>query len=312
MQTNDPTATMASMSMISGTTATLDVPGATLHYQVRGSGPVLLMICGGIYDADLLADLAQRLADQFTVVTYDRRGNSRSPLAGPPVPQRIEVHADDAHLLLSAVAGTDPAYVFGNSSGGQIALDLAASHPEQVRAVVAHEPPLFALLPDADRWPGLIEGVLDVYRADGAGPALAIFGAAMGMSDDPRGDRDPEDGGDSADRGAGAGPGDGAGAPPPEVVEMMARLQANTEFFLGYEAPGFSGHTADLAALRAASSTIIPAVGRDSAGEPPHQAALALAEQLGVDAIVLPGGHGGFGSHADGYAAELRKLFASR
>lgn len=67
--------------------------------------------------------------------------------------------------------------------------------------------------------------------------------------------------------------------------------QATTEFFLRYEVPGFSGHTTDLAALPAAS-TIIPAVGRDSAGEPPHQAALALAERLGVDAVVLPGGHG--------------------
>jgi hypothetical protein len=92
---------------------------------------------------------------------------------------------------------------------------------------------------------------------------------------------------------------------------MMARLQANTESFLGYEVPGFSGHTPDLAALRAASTTIIPAVGRDSAGEPPQQAALALAERLGVNAVVLPGGHGGSGSHADGQAVELRELFAS-
>lgn len=79
----------------------------------------------------------------------------------------------------------------------------------------------------------------------------------------------------------------------------------------GVRVSGFSGHTPDLAALRAASTTIIPAVGRDSAGEPPQEAALALAEQWGVDAIVLPGGHGGFGSHADGHASAPRGPFAS-
>jgi len=75
---------------------TLRVPGATLYHEVRGSGPVLLLICGGVYDAAGYAALADRLADRYTVVTYDRRGNSRSPLDGPPAPQRIEVHGDDA------------------------------------------------------------------------------------------------------------------------------------------------------------------------------------------------------------------------
>ena len=66
------------------TTNTLKVPGATLYYKVRGAGPLLLLICGGIYDAAGYAGLADRLADRYTVVTYDRRGNSRSPLDGPP------------------------------------------------------------------------------------------------------------------------------------------------------------------------------------------------------------------------------------
>ena len=126
---------------------TLDAPGATLHFEVRGSGPVLLLICGGIYDAAAYAGLAGRLADRYTVVSYDRRGNSRSPLDGPPEPQRVEVHADDASLLLAEVSPDAPAFVFGNSSGAQIGLALAERHPEQVRALVAHEPPLLALLP---------------------------------------------------------------------------------------------------------------------------------------------------------------------
>ncbi|BCB91182.1 hypothetical protein Psuf_084950 [Phytohabitans suffuscus] len=100
-------------------TKTLAVPGATLHYEVRGAGPVLLLICGGVYDAAAFGPLAGELADRYTVVTYDRRGNSRSPLDGAPGPQSIEEHGDDAYRLLVAAGATEaePAYVFGNSSG---------------------------------------------------------------------------------------------------------------------------------------------------------------------------------------------------
>jgi len=115
------------MTMQATRTNTLRVPGAELYFEVRGSGPVLLLICGGVYDAAGYAGLAEQLADRYTVVTYDRRGNSRSPLDGAPEHQRIEVHGDDAHRLLSAVGVTAdrPAHVFGNSSGATIGLELA-------------------------------------------------------------------------------------------------------------------------------------------------------------------------------------------
>ena len=128
-------------------TDTLTVPGATLYYEVRGAGPTLLLICGGVYDAAGYAGLAQRLADRYTVVTYDRRGNSRSPLTGPPAPQQVEEHAEDARRILAAV-GAESALVFGNSSGASIGLELVARHPELVRVLVAHEPPVFDLLDD--------------------------------------------------------------------------------------------------------------------------------------------------------------------
>ena len=95
--------------MTTAITNTLRVPGAQLHYEVRGSGPLLLLICGGVYDADGYAGLAHHLTDSYTVLTYDRRGNSRSPLDGPPAPQSIQVHGDDAHRLLSQTASSMPA-----------------------------------------------------------------------------------------------------------------------------------------------------------------------------------------------------------
>lgn len=172
-------------------TNTVKVPGANLYCEVRGSGPVLLLICGGVYEAAGYAALARQLADRYTVVAYDRRGNSRSPLDGPPEQQCVGVHGDDAHRVLAAVSVTrdEPAYVFGNSSGAIIGLELAARHPDQVRTLVAHEPPLFELLSDRDHWRTVIQDVEDTFGKEGAGPAIQVLGAGLKMSGG-----EPEDG----------------------------------------------------------------------------------------------------------------------
>jgi pimeloyl-ACP methyl ester carboxylesterase len=94
-------------------THTLDVPGARLHYEVRGSGPTLLMIPGGPADGNVFAGVAPHLAHDYTVVTYDTRGNSRSQLTGPPEDVPVELQADDAYRLLTAI-GEMPAFVFGS------------------------------------------------------------------------------------------------------------------------------------------------------------------------------------------------------
>jgi pimeloyl-ACP methyl ester carboxylesterase len=280
-------------------TSTLKVPGANLYYEVRGSGPVLLLICGGVYDAAGYAGLAERFADRHTVVTYDRRGNSRSPLDGPPEPQRIEVHGDDAHRLLSAVGVTasEPADVFGNSSGAIIGLELAARHPEQVRTVVAHEPPVFGFLPDADHWRIVMRDVEDAFAQEGEGAAGQVFAAALRMRGGaPEDERAP--GGGSAPQ----------GQVDPETLEAMARMGKNMRFFLGYEVPPFAKYTPDVAALRASSARVVMGAGEESEDEPPHQAALAVAERLGTTAVLFPGDHGGFGAQPEAFAARLLEV----
>lgn len=126
------------------------VPGATLHYEVTGDGPVLLLISGGGTDAAVYDGVVPQLAAQYTVVTYDPRGNSRSPLAGEPVDERIDVAAEDALAVLDAVASGDSAYVFGSSSGAITGLELLIRHPNRIRLLVAHEPPAAELLPDPE------------------------------------------------------------------------------------------------------------------------------------------------------------------
>ncbi len=286
-------------------THTLKVPGAELYYEVRGAGPVLLLICGGVYDAAGYSSLARRLSDLYTVVTYDRRGNSRSPLDGPAEQQSIETHGDDAHRVLDAVGATsaNPAYVFGNSSGAQIGLELAARHPEQVRVVVAHEPPSFDLLPDRDHFDALIRDVEETFAVQGAGAAMGVFGAGMqmrgGEPDDDHGERIP--GGAEAPQ-----------APPdPETAAMMARMEKNMEFFIGYEVPPFGSYVPDIAALGSSSVRVVAAAGEASDGGPPNRVAYALAERLGSKPEVFPGDHGGFGLQTDEFAVKLHEVLTT-
>ncbi|GAA4572702.1 alpha/beta fold hydrolase [Planotetraspora kaengkrachanensis] len=285
----------------------LKVPGANLYYEVRGSGPVLLLICGGVYDAAGYAGLADRLADRYTVVTYDRRGNSRSPLDGQREHQSIEVHGDDAHRVLDAVGVTegDPAYVFGNSSGAMIGLELAARHPGQVRVLVAHEPPLFDLLPDRDHWRAVIRDVEDAFVKEGAAAAQQALAAGLRMrggepAEEPSDEGRRVPGGEQAPR----------GTPDPETLAMMARLEGNMEFFIGYEVPPFSRYVPDFAALRKSRARVVAAMGEESDGEPPNRAALAVAELTGTRPVAFPGDHGGFGALPGAFAARLHEVIA--
>ena len=83
--------------------STLKVPGARIYYEVQGAGPVLLIIPGGPQDAGVFADLSRHLADRYTVVAYDPRGNSRSTFDGEPEEQDLDVHGDDAAALIEAL-----------------------------------------------------------------------------------------------------------------------------------------------------------------------------------------------------------------
>ncbi len=268
---------------------TMKVPGGSLYYEVRGSGPVLLMIPGGPADADVFAGIAPILAERYTVVTYDPRGNSRSTLDGPPDEWRAEVHADDANLLLRAL-GTQPAYVFGSSGGALVGLALATRHADRVQTLVAHEPPATALLPDRERHRIASQEIYEVYKRDGAGPAMAKFLAQAGLEGVPR---------------EGAGP---QAQPGPEMAAMMARMANNVDLFLAHTLRQVGEWIPDIAALRAGPVRVIVAAGSASRGQLAHDTTVALAERLGTQVVEFPGGHGGFGSHAAAFAEKLNEV----
>jgi pimeloyl-ACP methyl ester carboxylesterase len=143
-------------------THTLDVPGARLYYERRGSGPLLLVI-GSPMDSTGFAPLAAALADRYTVVTYDPRGSGHSTRDDATADVTPEQQADDVHRLLSEVGG-GPADVFGSSGGASVGLALVTAHSGEVRTLVAHEPPVIDLLPDREQVRAQIQDVYDRDR----------------------------------------------------------------------------------------------------------------------------------------------------
>ena len=268
-------------------TDTLKVPGATLHYEVSGTGPILLLIPGGPADAGAFAPIRSELSDRYTAITYDPRGLSRSPLDSEPQDTTAETFADDAHRLL-AVLGTEPAYVFGSSGGALVGLELVSQYPEQVRALVAHEPPLTRLLDDTDEHARFGREIYDTYLSEGVGPAMGKFLVSAGLDQDP-----PQP----------------PASPTPEMAETMARMQGNFDFFLGHMLLPLSDYAPDIPRLRSLPITV--AVGEASEGQLAYRTAVALAERLGKEPTVFPGDHGGFNSHPEAFARRLAEVLCT-
>jgi pimeloyl-ACP methyl ester carboxylesterase len=267
-------------------TRTVQVPGSELYVEVRGAGPVLLLITGGPTDAGMFTDLAGRLADRYTVVSYDQRGHSRSTLDGEPENIPVALHADDAAAVLEAV-GSEPAYVYGNSGGGTIGLELVTRHPELVRTLVAHETFLMELLADAAQWRSAFDDLAETYRTEGTFAAMGKFGAIV------------EEGGPKYSEEMQQTP------PTPEAQEMVGRMAGNFDLFLAHELQSNGRYVPDFDALRNGPTRIVSAAGETSGEQAARRSAFALAERLGIPVTYLPGAHGGWGSDPHEFAERL-------
>jgi pimeloyl-ACP methyl ester carboxylesterase len=268
---------------------TVGVPGATLYYEVRGSGPVLLCISGGPTDAGMFADLAGRLADRYTVVSYDQRGHSRSALDGEPEDLPVSLHADDAAAILAAVTD-DWAYVYGNSGGGTIGLELVARHPGLVRTLVAHETFLIDVLPDAERWRTEFDEISKIYRSEGVFAAMGRFGAMV------------EEGGPKYSEEM------QQVEPTPESAEMMDRMVGNFDLFIAHELWTNGSYVPDVNTLKNGPTRIVSAAGETSGEQAARRSAVALAERLDITLTYLPGAHGGWGSDPQEFAERLHEV----
>jgi pimeloyl-ACP methyl ester carboxylesterase len=283
-------------------TLSLDVPGTRLHYDVReaeteSDAPVLLMAAFPM-DASGFTTLAGHFRDR-TVVTYDPRGIGRSTRSDGAMWSPPEEHADDLDRLISALEA-GPVDVFASSGGAVNALVLAARSPEQMRTLVAHEPPAAQVLPDREQALAAVVDIHETYERDGLGPAMAKFMTVSSMK--------------------GPIPADFAQQQFPSPAEFGLPTEddgSRDDPMLGRQIIAGTHHEHDFDALRAVPTRIVIAAGAESEGELAHRAALAVAERLGTEAVIFPSHHGGFlggefgwRGDPDAFAAALREVLA--
>lgn len=288
--------------MTASTSRTLDVPGAVLTYDIRPNDtttdPVPLII-GSPMGASGFGTLAGHFADR-TVVTYDPRGSERSRRTDGAVESTPEEHAEDLHRLIAAL-DAGPVDLFASSGGAVNALALVARHPEQVRTLVAHEPPVWQVLPDREAGLAAAVDIHETYLRSGSGPAMAKFIALVSFE--------------------GPLPADYAGRPAPDPAMFGLPTDddgTRTDPLLGQNMISCSHFQPDFGALRAGSTRIVLAIGAESSQVMTGRATKAVAERLGTTPVVFPGGHAGFlgGEYGqtgepDAFATRLRDVLTA-
>ena len=282
-------------------THTLSVPGATLTYDVREDRDSLerpLMLIGSPMGASGFATLAGHFTDR-TLITYDPRGSERSEKDDPASVSGPTDHADDVHRVIEAVGG-GPVDMFASSGGANNALALVAKYPNDVHTLVAHEPPLASVLPDAEQATAAVLAVHGTYEQRGFGAGMAHFIAVTGQ----RGPLTAE---------FVAQPG-----PDPQMFGMPTEDDGKrTDPLLGQSMVAMTTYQPDWDALRAAPTRIVLGAGQISEGQMANRGAHAVAERLGTEPVVFPGGHGGFNrsewepSDPDAFAATLREILSA-
>ncbi|MEE1665308.1 alpha/beta hydrolase [Streptomyces sp. WAC07094] len=268
---------------------TLDVPGGVLHYQVRGTGPLLLISESGEGDADRSGDLIDHLADTYSVATYDRRGLSRSRMDHPERGASLAEHADDVHRLLGVLADA-PVRMLGCSLGAVIGLHVAVRHPGEIATLIAHEPVAPRLLPEGERsrHERELAALQDLYRREGLGAALPRIARTLGI-DPTHKDAEPD-------------------LTPQPINE---RRTANFDYFIRHDFTAVIHDTIDVGAVKDVSARIIPAVGRTTPQDVfDRRCADALSALVGQETAEFPGGHNGNTSHPRAYATRLRQVLA--
>ncbi|MFI0373260.1 alpha/beta fold hydrolase [Actinomadura sp. 1N219] len=262
--------------------STLRVSDARLHYEVRGSGP-LVVLAGAPMDAEAFEPLAELLAADHTVLTTDPRGIRRSPVDDPAQDSTPPLRAADLAALIKHV-DAGPAVALGSSGGACSVLALAQAHPERVRAVVAHEPPLVELLDDRDE---LHKGTDDLVATYLDGDVLGAWGKFMAQANIQL---------------------------PPGALEHMfggdrdPRQVADERRWFEHELRETTFWKPDLAALTSAGTRVVVGIGENSGGELCDRASRALAGALGVEPVLFPGGHIGFTEDPAAFAVRFREV----
>ncbi len=260
----------------------VECDGALLYVESRGKGTPVLVIQGGIGEAGSTEQLANALANRFHVVSYDRRGLSRSAASAESASITMRRHAADAAAVLAA-STSEPAHVVGASIGALIGLHLVALQPDRVASLVAHEPPMSAVVFDPTREAALDQ--ISTTAQQDVRSAIRQMGSLTGARDTMEEDARP--------------------------ATPMGDVMANLRHFFEHDFPAVrtSSLTAEDLAVAAESTNIVLTGGDLSRGRWEYRCAEQLADDLGVVFVELPGGHNGLVSHPKATAAALTGIF---
>jgi pimeloyl-ACP methyl ester carboxylesterase len=258
---------------------TTTVHGTELYYEKGGSGPSVLFIAGATGDGGHFQRVAERLADEFTVVTYDRRANSRSPRTEGWNATSTREQSEDAAALVTDLRLT-PVAMFATSGGAVIGLDLLLSQPEAVRLAIFHEPALFSGLPDPEEPNRIMQPIIEPAMAAG-GPRAAVEAFVRTVA------------GDAGFEGL--------------DPALRERMLGNGEVLFGTEFGVFESYRPDDAALQAVRCPVHVMAGTES---PPFliETSRWLAQRFGVPVETLPGGHAPYFDRPDEMAETIRPL----
>ena len=277
-------------------THTLDTPDVDLVYDVVGPLPTTdnqppLLMAGHPMAAEGFFTVAEYFPER-TVVVYDPRGVGRSVRKDGRTERSPELHSADLHALITEIGA--PVDIFASSGGAVNSLALVAEHPDDVRILVAHEPPLLALLPDADRAFAAEQAVTDAYHQGGFGAGMAQFIALTSW----QGEFNEE---------YSAQP-----APDPAMFGIPTEDDGGRDDpLMSGTGAGITAYRPDADALNAAPTRVVIGVGVESHNTITGRTSVAMAEALGQVAVEFPSHHGGFLGGEFGYAGEP-EAFAAR
>lgn len=287
------------------TQLTLELPEVDLVYDVHGPLPTAdgrppLFMIGQPMDASGFQAQVGQFPDR-TVVTYDPRGLGRSTRNDGGITNEPEVQAEDVHAIIEAL-GSGPVDMLASSGGAVTALALVTAHPGDVSTLVAHEPPIDCVLPDAEAVQRARAAYTRIYEEKGWGAGMAAFIAMTSWE------------GEVTDEYLAQPP------PDPAAFGMPATDDGTRgDPLLSDRSWAVTSYRPDFAALEAAPTRIVVAVGEESVKVYTGRTAIALAERLGQQATVFPSHHGGFMGGEFGYAgqpeafaAKLREVLDDR
>jgi pimeloyl-ACP methyl ester carboxylesterase len=267
------------------TVATLQVPDARLYYEVRGRGPLVVLV-GAPMDARAFAPLADLLATDYAVLTTDPRGINRSPVHDRDQDSTPEMRADDLSRLIAHL-DVGPAAVLGSSGAAVSVLALAQAHPERVHTVIAHEPPLLELLPEREEQRAATEDIIATHLGGDPVGAFAKFLANAGITI-------------SEEEFAAMVPAE----PDPQDV-------ADADYQHAHMIRPTTRFEPDIATLRAGAARIVVGIGAASTGQVCDRTSRALAAALGTEPTFFPGDHIGFVQDPEGFAARMRTVLGA-